>query len=122
MSRASRRSARPNACPRATRRRSWAERCRKSTNGSAAPHATQNLKRPDARAASAITLSAHLRSHYTVGACGSADAMQSSRLRGRKIMAIDVTDRARRAPETAPEVFLGAGEHRYRVVEKWAKL
>src|ERR1051326_6216546 len=36
MSRASRRSARPNACPRTTSRRSWEERCRRSTNGSAA--------------------------------------------------------------------------------------
>jgi 2-polyprenyl-6-methoxyphenol hydroxylase-like FAD-dependent oxidoreductase len=32
--RASRRSATPNACPRATRQRSWEERCRKSTSGS----------------------------------------------------------------------------------------
>src|SRR5271167_2975671 len=35
MSRASRRSATPNACPRTTRQRSWEERCRKSTSGSA---------------------------------------------------------------------------------------
>src|SRR4029077_3072491 len=35
MSRASRRSATPNACPRTTRQRSWEERCRKSTAGSA---------------------------------------------------------------------------------------
>src|SRR5689334_4171586 len=34
MSRASRHSATPNACPRPTRRRSWEERCRTSTNGS----------------------------------------------------------------------------------------
>src|SRR5437660_941598 len=35
MSSASRRSATPNACPRTTRQRSWEERCRKSTSGSA---------------------------------------------------------------------------------------
>src|SRR3954454_17131834 len=35
MSRALRRSVTPNACPRMTRQRSWEERCRKSTNGSA---------------------------------------------------------------------------------------
>src|SRR5229473_7564396 len=35
MSRASRRSVIPNACPRATRRCSWEERCRKSTSGDA---------------------------------------------------------------------------------------
>src|SRR5215831_10584131 len=35
MSRVSRRSATPNACPRTTRQRSWEERCRKSTSGSA---------------------------------------------------------------------------------------
>src|SRR5438105_1265016 len=34
MSRASRRSATPNACPRMTRQRSWEERCRRSTSGS----------------------------------------------------------------------------------------
>src|SRR5262249_24765661 len=33
MSRVSRRSARPHVCLRATRRRLWEERCRKSTNG-----------------------------------------------------------------------------------------
>src|SRR5271166_3674535 len=35
MSRVWRRSATPNACPRTTRQRSWEERCRKSTSGSA---------------------------------------------------------------------------------------
>src|SRR5436190_13963340 len=35
MSRASRRSATPNACLRTTRQRSWEERCRRSTSGSA---------------------------------------------------------------------------------------
>src|SRR5215472_9889692 len=35
MSKASHRSATPNACPRATRQRSWEEHCRKSTSGSA---------------------------------------------------------------------------------------
>src|SRR4029450_11667722 len=35
MSRVSRRSAQPDACPRATRRRSWEERCDKSTSGEA---------------------------------------------------------------------------------------
>src|ERR1700730_1097658 len=35
MSRASRRSATPNAYPRTTRQHSWEERCRKSTSGSA---------------------------------------------------------------------------------------
>src|ERR1700720_2406609 len=35
MSRASRRSATPNACPRTTSQRSWEEHCRKSTSGSA---------------------------------------------------------------------------------------
>src|SRR6266851_1330612 len=34
MSRASRRSATPNACPRMTRQHSWEERCRRSTAGS----------------------------------------------------------------------------------------
>src|SRR5258706_13995243 len=35
MSRASRHSATPDACPRTTRQRSWEERCRKSSSGSA---------------------------------------------------------------------------------------
>src|SRR5437764_12637575 len=35
MSRASHRSATPNACPRTTRQHSWEERCRRSTSGSA---------------------------------------------------------------------------------------
>jgi DNA-binding beta-propeller fold protein YncE len=38
-------------------------------------------------------------------------------------MGIDVTDRAHGAPDTAPaSVVLGSGQHRYRVVENWAKL
>src|SRR6516164_9174166 len=43
MNKASRRSAIPNACPRATRRRSWAGRCKKSTSGNASQEAVVAL-------------------------------------------------------------------------------
>src|SRR6266480_1903241 len=46
MSRASRRSATPNACPRTTRQRSWEERCRKSTSGSASPQSDGIAQEP----------------------------------------------------------------------------
>src|ERR1700749_1528946 len=45
MSRASHRSATPNACRKAIRRRSWEERCRRSTSGSAASGTIYELQK-----------------------------------------------------------------------------